>query len=388
LAVSCGDPALPQAANLLRATAGVALYGCVGSAHTHGGGGQPPERVAAGPVLLRRLRADDAEAVARAVEASLEHLGPWATLEASDTASQRAWIIEADGLWEAATDFIYAVLRARGGAKAAAAVADGELIGTFGLHRRIGPFAIEMGYWIHAAYAGRGFGTAAARALTPVALALPDVHRVEIHCDVANAASAAIPRGLGYRLDRIEQRGPQAPAETGRHMVWVLERAAGQRPARLSGRSDGDRLAVHSATERGVGRFRAVPRRLGVQQLARPQRDFEAKPCVGIVQDRTEEFVELPEPVPDGLRMDVQAPRHLLGVAGVLQPGQERFRQPVLLRGPQAPQRREPDGAQRAGKLLIRQDQQRGQMLVAADDLVGPGDYSALGKRKRVARQA
>jgi RimJ/RimL family protein N-acetyltransferase len=40
--------------------------------------------------------------------------------------------------------------------------------------------------------------------LTEVALSLRDVDRIEIHVDEANKASAAIPRRLGYRLDRIE----------------------------------------------------------------------------------------------------------------------------------------------------------------------------------------
>jgi RimJ/RimL family protein N-acetyltransferase len=48
------------------------------------------------------------------------------------------------------------------------------------------------------------------------------VRRVEIHCDEANIASAAIPRKLGYRLDRIERRMPEAPGESGRLMIWVL----------------------------------------------------------------------------------------------------------------------------------------------------------------------
>jgi RimJ/RimL family protein N-acetyltransferase len=58
-----------------------------------------------------------------------------------------------------------------------------------------------------------------------VALALPGVSRAEIHCDEANTASAAIPRRLGYRLDRIEERKPEAPGESGRLMIWVRERA-------------------------------------------------------------------------------------------------------------------------------------------------------------------
>jgi RimJ/RimL family protein N-acetyltransferase len=82
---------------------------------------------------------------------------------------------------------------------------------------------IEIGYWIDVRYAGRGLGTEAARTLTGVALALPGVTRAEIHCDEANQASAAIPRKLGYRLDRIDPHEPEAPGEQGRRMVWVTE---------------------------------------------------------------------------------------------------------------------------------------------------------------------
>jgi RimJ/RimL family protein N-acetyltransferase len=95
------------------------------------------------------------------------------------------------------------------------------VVGAAGLHRRIGPRAIEIGYWVHVDHTGRGIATRVAAALTEAALALPDVDRVEIHCDRANVRSAAIPRRLGYRLERIEDDDVTAPAETGRSMVWV-----------------------------------------------------------------------------------------------------------------------------------------------------------------------
>ena len=51
------------------------------------------------------------------------------------------------------------------------------------------------------------------------------MQRVEIHTDEANTISAAIPQRLGYRLDRIDERVPAAPAETGRLQIWVTEQA-------------------------------------------------------------------------------------------------------------------------------------------------------------------
>jgi RimJ/RimL family protein N-acetyltransferase len=177
----------------------------------------PPERVDAGPVILRRLRASDAGAIAAAVGASLDHLQPWmpwATSEAADRDSQLARVAEADQNWESGIGFVYSVL-----------TADlGTLVGEIALHLRGDGRSFELGYWIAAGQARRGYGASAGDAMTSVALALPGVDQVEIHCDAANVPSAAVARKLGYRLDRIEERQPEAPGESGRLMVWVRER--------------------------------------------------------------------------------------------------------------------------------------------------------------------
>jgi RimJ/RimL family protein N-acetyltransferase len=179
----------------------------------------PPERIEAGPVIVRRVRASDAGAIATAVGTSLEHLRPWmpwATPEAADRASQLARVEELDHNWESGLGYVYSVLTAD----------HGTLVGEIALHRRPADSSVEMGYWIAASYAGLGYVTSAGKALTAVALALPGVDRVEIHCDAANAASAAIARKLGYRLDRIEERHPETPGESGQLMIWVRRRLA------------------------------------------------------------------------------------------------------------------------------------------------------------------
>jgi RimJ/RimL family protein N-acetyltransferase len=196
----------------------------------------PPERVAAGPLVLRRVHADDARAIAAAVAASLEHLRPWmpwATPEAADLRSQLVRVAEADELWDSGTGFIYVMIAAAGAAGPAGPGAvkdpDGEFVGTIGLHRRLADAAVEIGYWIVAAQTRRGYATAAARAVTGVAMALPGTRRVEIHCDEANAASAGVPRKLGYRLDRVEAHEREAPGEVGRRMIWVWDLAEAPR---------------------------------------------------------------------------------------------------------------------------------------------------------------
>jgi RimJ/RimL family protein N-acetyltransferase len=189
---------------------------------------RPPDRLAAGLVVLRRMQPEDAGDLAAVVGQSLDHLRPWmpwATRDAADHRNQLARITEARELWESGTDYIYGIFAAGGSdGSDGADRAEGPLAGTIGLHRGAGEDTAEIGYWIAAAHTRRGYGTAAARAVTSVAMALPWVRQVQIHCDEANVASAAIPRKLGYRLDRIETHEPEAPGEGGHRMIWVWDR--------------------------------------------------------------------------------------------------------------------------------------------------------------------
>ena len=178
---------------------------------------KPPELIRLEEIVLRRLRPEDAQVTLKAVNENLEHLRPWmpwASGEPRALAQQLEWLESVGRAWEDDREYAYGVFGPDGVS---------ELYGGFGLHRRVGPEAIEIGYWLAARHTGKGYARAAARALTEAALALPGIRRVEIHCDEANLRSAAVPKALGYRLDRIEEDGVQAPAETGRGMVWIYE---------------------------------------------------------------------------------------------------------------------------------------------------------------------
>jgi RimJ/RimL family protein N-acetyltransferase len=101
----------------------------------------------------------------------------------------------------------------------------GELIGAGGLHVVEDPDAPEIGYWVRSDRTGRGYATAAARALADAAFRyLPDVRQVKIRMDQANVASAAVPPKLGFRLLKEEVRKKEAVGHTGKGFVWVLDR--------------------------------------------------------------------------------------------------------------------------------------------------------------------
>jgi RimJ/RimL family protein N-acetyltransferase len=176
----------------------------------------PPEHLDAGIVELRRLTADDAPAVSEASRRSLDHLRPWmpwATPEGTSVEVQRQRLLGPFGAWSSGSGYEYGIF-----------LADGRLVGGCGLHRRIGPMALEIGYWVHVDHTRRGIATAAAGALTTAGFSVRGIERMEIHCDEANTASAAVPPRLGYHLAGRVDHAREAPGEVGSRLIWVVYR--------------------------------------------------------------------------------------------------------------------------------------------------------------------
>ena len=177
------------------------------------GNNRPNELVVRAPVTLRRFRAEDNDALYRAVAESLDHLRPWLPW-AQDYSRESAEQYLAGSIrhWDEGTEYNYAILT------------DGVLVGSIGLMARIGPGGLEIGYWVHRAHAGRGLATAAAAALVEQAFRLPGVDHVEIVHDELNVPSGKIPARLGFT--EIERRplDPPAPGGTGIGVVWRLTR--------------------------------------------------------------------------------------------------------------------------------------------------------------------
>jgi RimJ/RimL family protein N-acetyltransferase len=97
----------------------------------------PPDFIDTGRFVLRRFAKDDAERMAACITRNLEHLKPWmlwATEEAGTLDVQRERFVAEAEAWENGTDYQYL-----------AATHEGDVVGRFGLHRRIGPGALELG---------------------------------------------------------------------------------------------------------------------------------------------------------------------------------------------------------------------------------------------------
>ena len=172
----------------------------------------PPETLSYAAVSLRRWRADDAELCFRLVNESLEHLRPWAA-NGYGLADARDYLGRCEADWAAGTAFQYLI---QVGASAA---------GSAGLMARIGAGGLEIGYWVHPSFTGRGVATSASAALTEAAFGLPGIDRVEIQHDELNLASGQVPAKLGYQhVGTRESRFDLAPGDSGMSKVWRITR--------------------------------------------------------------------------------------------------------------------------------------------------------------------
>jgi RimJ/RimL family protein N-acetyltransferase len=159
----------------------------------------------------------DAAQLHDAIVESIEHLipwMPWASLEPLDLSDRQRLI--ADGLtrWNRGEDFNYGVFESA------------VLVGGCGLHRRVGPAGLEIGYWTRVSAVRRGVASEAARCLVDGAFSMPDIDFVEVHHDIANVASGRIPERLGFRLVEERWDGIEASAEVGVERIWRLHRDA------------------------------------------------------------------------------------------------------------------------------------------------------------------
>jgi RimJ/RimL family protein N-acetyltransferase len=178
-------------------------------------------------LVIRCYEPGDALMLQHAINASLEHLRPWmpwAREEPKGLESKVALIRLFRGQFDLGQDYVFGIfLKGASGVPGAASMTRAseptELIGSTGLHTRLGKDAREIGYWINARHIGQGYATEAVSALMKVGFEIEGLNRIEIHCAPANLRSQRVPEKLGYRLEATLKK--EAAQEV---MIWTMTR--------------------------------------------------------------------------------------------------------------------------------------------------------------------
>jgi len=150
-----------------------------------------PYRIQTERLVIRCYEPGDAPLLKEAIDSSLEHLQPWMpwALDEPQTLEQKVELI---GLFRTAfaagENFTYGIF----------AAGEAELLGGTGLHPRVGPGGLEIGYWVRASATRQGIVTESTAALTRVGLEICEADRIEIRIEPRNRASAGVPRKLGF----------------------------------------------------------------------------------------------------------------------------------------------------------------------------------------------
>lgn len=175
----------------------------------------PAYRIETERLVVRCYQPSDTRLLADSVIESVEHLKPWmpwAHDEPRPFEVRLHGVKRFRGRFDLQEDYVYGIFNPE----------ETRLIGGTGLHTRLGDRQLEIGYWIHKDFVNKGLVTESTAALVKVAFEVIHIHRIEIHCDPGNQASASIPRKLGFTHEgTLRQKTPFLDRWSD-SMVWGL----------------------------------------------------------------------------------------------------------------------------------------------------------------------
>ena len=175
----------------------------------------PAYRIETARLVVRCYEPSDAQLLADSVSESVEHLKPWmpwahAEPEPFEVKVER--VKRFRGMFDLQQDYVYGIFNKEGTRQ----------LGGTGLHTRLGQDQLEIGYWIHKDFVNQGLVTESTAALVKVAFEIIHIHRVEIHCDPGNFASASIPRKLGFTHEGTLRAKTRFLDRWSDSMIWGL----------------------------------------------------------------------------------------------------------------------------------------------------------------------
>jgi len=147
-------------------------------------------------LVIRCYEPEDAPQLHEAITRSVPHLRPWlpwVQQEPKGPEARVSIIRLFRGQFDLGLDYAFGIFDKTGK----------DIIGSTGLHTRIGKNAREIGYWIDINHINKGYATEAVSALIKTAFSIEGISRIEIRCAPDNIRSQHVPEKLGFRLEGI-----------------------------------------------------------------------------------------------------------------------------------------------------------------------------------------
>lgn len=158
-----------------------------------------PYRVETERLVIRCYEPRDAPLTKDAIDSSLDHLRPWMPWAEHEpqTLEEKIDLLKSfRAQFDAGENFVMGIFSAD----------EKEQIGGSGLHPRVDPGGLEIGYFIRASATRQGYVTESTAALTRVGFEVCGADRIEIRVDPANEASLGVPRKLGFTEEATLRR--------------------------------------------------------------------------------------------------------------------------------------------------------------------------------------
>ncbi|HKD95521.1 MAG TPA: GNAT family N-acetyltransferase [Gaiellaceae bacterium] len=150
-----------------------------------------PYRIETERLVIRCYEPADAALLSDALNSSIEHLKtfmPWADALPQSIEDSYALCRRFRAAFDSDEQYVCGFFDS----------SESQLLGGGGLHPRIGPGGLEIGYWIRASATRQGIATESSAALTRVGFEVCGADRIEIRIDPDNEASFGVPRKLGF----------------------------------------------------------------------------------------------------------------------------------------------------------------------------------------------
>ena len=178
----------------------------------------PPYRIESPRLVLRCWNPEDAPLFHEAIISSIDHLRPYMPFIAKEPLKieDRIELLRSfRSSFDSSDNYIYGIFDKN----------EKKVLGSTGLHKKIGKYGFEVGYWIVRDECNKGIATESTKMLLEVGFNVKEIDRIELYCNPNNIYSRRIPEKLGFTCEGIRKRiNTTFPGEFRDSMVWVLFR--------------------------------------------------------------------------------------------------------------------------------------------------------------------